>query len=381
MTYDVAVIGAGVFGTWIAWDLVQRGLRVALIDAHSPAHNRASSGGESRMIRIGYGPDEIYSRMARRSLARWEQLSAEAELPIFVKTGALNLVIGMEDYARHSSRILTGIGVRLEELSPSELAYRYPQIRLEGVRWGQLEPDSGALLARRGVQTLARRAMAAGASYLQESCLPPAGSKVTAVRTRSGTVVSAGTFVFAAGPWLAGLFPALLGSRLFVTRQEVCFFGIPAGDTRFAPETLPAWTDYGPDLHYGFPDLEGRGFKLAPDFHGPAFDPDTGNREVAADTVTRLRQFLELRFPALVDAPLVETRVCQYENTSNGDFLIDRHPEWDNVWLVGGGSGHGFKHGPAIGEYVTDHLTSTSPLTEPRFSLASKPITRQRGVY
>jgi glycine/D-amino acid oxidase-like deaminating enzyme len=142
---------------------------------------------------------------------------------------------------------------------------------------------------------------------------------------------------------------------------------------------MPTWIDFGAEI-YGLPDLEGRGFKVAPDRHGGPIDPDTDERLVAAESVQRVRAFLARRFPALAAAPLLETRVCQYENTSNGDFLIDRHPDADNVWLVGGGSGHGFKHGPAVGEYVAERLAGGGP-EEPRFSLATKETVRKRAVY
>jgi sarcosine oxidase len=137
-----------------------------------------------------------------------------------------------------------------------------------------------------------------------------------------------------------------------------------------------------PDIPYSLPDIEGRGFKLAFDRHGPAFDPDSGARVVGPESVAQLRAFLQRHIPELADAPVVETRVCQYENTSNGDFLIDRHPEMENVWLVGGGSGHGFKHGPAVGVYVTGLLIN-SPRTaaEPRFSLATKKVQQKRAIY
>ena len=104
------------------------------------------------------------------------------------------------------------------------------------------------------------------------------------------------------------------------------------------------------------PDLEGRGFKIALDRHGVRVDPDTQSRIVSEEVAAEVRRYVARRFPGLRDAPIVETRVCQYENTSSGDFLIDRHPEIENVWFVGGGSGHGFKHGPAVGEYVAGRV-------------------------
>jgi sarcosine oxidase len=195
----------------------------------------------------------------------------------------------------------------------------------------------------------------------------------------SDTRIDADCRVFACGPWLPKMFPKLLGELIHVTRQEVFFFGVPGGDKSFGPDALPAWFDFN-DLIYGIPNIDGRGFKLAIDEHGPKFDPDAGDRVVSAESLSAARSYLAQRLPALADAPVLETRVCQYENTSNGDFLIDRHPELENVWIVGGGSGHGFKHGPAVGEYVTAMIAGTGT-PEPRFSLATKQRVQHRQVY
>jgi glycine/D-amino acid oxidase-like deaminating enzyme len=197
----------------------------------------------------------------------------------------------------------------------------------------------------------------------------------------NGEEIAAAAFVFACGAWLPKLFPSLLGKRIYPTRQEVLFFAPPAGDQRFSPPHLPVWIEFiDPRGPYGFPDIEGRGFKLAFDRHGPAFDPDSGDRLIGAESVAAARAYLADRFPALRDAPLAESRVCQYENTANGDFLIDRHPDFSNVWLAGGGSGHGFKHGPAVGEYVAMCILDGG-VPEVRFSLASKGEMQNRTVY
>jgi glycine/D-amino acid oxidase-like deaminating enzyme len=215
-----------------------------------------------------------------------------------------------------------------------------------------------------------------GVDYFREAALPPDGDTL---RTVSGRVIRAGAFVYACGPWLPKIFPAVLEGRIRPTRQEVFFFGSPAGDARFAPPLMPAWLDFSDERGgYSLPDLENRGFKLAFDRHGPPFDPDSGERAVTG--LADARAFLAERFPALANAPLVESRVCQYENTSNGDFLIDRHPDFDNVWLIGGGSGHGFKHGPMVGEYVTSQIEGSAS-SEPRFSLATKGREAKRAVY
>ena len=198
-------------------------------------------------------------------------------------------------------------------------------------------------------------------------------------RTAAGERISAGNFVFACGPWLGKLFPEILGPRIFPTRQEVFFFATPPGDTRFAPPALPTWL-FQADEVYGMPDLESRGLKVARDTHGEPVDPDTQSRLASAEGAAWASNFVARRFPALKDAPIVETRVCQYENTSNGDFLIDRHPEFSNVWFAGGGSGHGFKHGPAVGEYTAAMILGEGA-AEPRFSLATKATHQKRTVH
>jgi sarcosine oxidase len=379
-TYDVAVIGAGVFGSWAALCLRRAGLRVALLDAYGPGNARASSGGESRLIRMGYGADELYTRWSARSLAMWKEFFARTNKPLFHQTGILFIASEKNDYAQASHETLKRVGVKHEVLNRKELETRFPQIGFGNASWGFFEPESGVLMARRAVAAVTEAAVAEVVDYFQEFVSPPVkAGKVTSIRTSSGREIHAGEFVFACGPWLGKVFPSLLGPRIFVTRQEVYFFGVPAGDKRFAPPAMPGWLFQG-DLTYGVPDLESRGFKIAFDRHGPSFDPDTGTRAPEAAGIDAMRVYLVERFPALAQAPLVESRVCQYENTSNGDFLVDRHPEHENVWLFGGGSGHGFKHGPAMGEYIAALLADTVP-SEPRFLLATKATVQRRAVY
>ena len=368
-TYDVAVIGAGVFGAWSAYCLRRAGLKVLLVDQYGPGNSRSSSGGESRMIRLGYGPDEIYTRWAQRSLGLWLGLFAKIgphATSLFQPTGILWLAREHDPYCEAVLSTLQRVGARVEKLDREEIVRRFSPIEPRYATWGILEPDSGVLMARRAVQAVVARAREIGVDYRQD-------------RVTSETEVDAERLVFACGPWLPKLFPDLLGELIHVTRQEVFFFGVPAGDERFGPSKLPAWIDFN-DLVYGLPNLEGRGFKLAIDEHGQDFDPDSGERVVSEAGLKAARSYLAQRIPLLSDAPVVETRICQYENTSNGDFLIDRHPEFENVWLVGGGSGHGFKHGPAVGEYVTAMIAGNGT-PEPRFSLATKHKVRSRQVY
>jgi sarcosine oxidase len=379
-TYDIAVIGAGVFGAWTAWHLAKRGKKVVLIDAYGPANARASSGGESRIIRMGYGADELYTQWSQQSLEQWKKIFAALKQPLFHETGVLWLGGDDDAQLRRTAVTLKRCKVLFEEFDRTALEKRYPQVSFEDIKTGIFEPHSGVLMARRAVAALVEEAQRLGVEYRSAQVVKPAGSgRVEHVATIHGERIGAGEFVFACGAWLGKVFPEVLGPRIFPSRQEVFFFGIPGGDTRFESPALPTWL-FQEDLFYGMPDLEGRGLKIAYDGHGERVDPDTESRIISPVMRERVRAYVALRFPALKDAPIIETRVCQYENTSNGDFLIDRHPGIENVWFVGGGSGHGFKHGPAVGAYVTGRLLDRA-LPEPRFSLATKGTIQKRGVY
>jgi sarcosine oxidase len=379
-TYDVAVVGAGVFGAWTAWHLAKRGKRVVLLDAYGPAHSRASSGGETRIIRMGYGADELYTRWSQRSLAQWKEFFAAKKQPLFLETGVLWMGGGKDGRLRETAATLKRCGVLFEELDRPALEKRYAQIGFEGIAQAILEPGSGVLMARRAVVAVVEEAARLGAAYrCAQAMNPREAGRVEHITTSQGERIVAGEFVFACGPWLGKVFPDVLGARIFPSRQEVFFFGMPAGDSRFAPPELPTWL-FQEDLVYGMPDIESRGLKIAFDHHGERVDPDTQSRIVSTEVTEKARKYVARRFPALRDAPIVETRVCQYENTSSGDFLIDRHPDLENVWFVGGGSGHGFKHGPAVGEYIGGQLLDGAP-AEPRFSLATKATTQNRAVY
>jgi sarcosine oxidase len=380
-TYDAIVIGAGVFGSWTAYFLRKSGASVLLVDAYGPANARASSGGESRIIRMGYGADEVYTRWSMNALPLWKELFAAADRPeLFQPTGVLWIASEGEKYPQDTVVTLQKVGVRFEKLSLAQLRERYPQIYVEDDCWGIFEPESGVLMARRAVQCVVEQAEKAGVEYRNEAVRAPAGWRQLAeIVTTNGERFSASTFVFACGPWLPKVFPELLGERIFPSRQEVFFFGVPPGDLRFAAPAMPTWLKLK-DEFYGMPDIENRGFKVAFDRHGPKADPDTQSRVASSEALAVAKEYLARRFPAMRDAPVLETRACQYENTSSGDFLIDKHPELDNVWLVGGGSGHGFKHGPSLGQYVAARVTQGGAV-EARFSLATKQKVQRRAVF
>lgn len=370
--WDAVVVGAGVFGSWTAWHLRKQGKKVLLVDAWGPGHARASSGGESRLTRTEYNGDELYTRFAYESLSEWAALSQRSDLPVFHRMGAL-YIYQKEPSTLAASRALNQkLGVPMTRMERAELLKRYPQMGLDGIAFGVFQPTVGALMARRSVLQLVGEFVAEGGTYQQLAIKPPRpGAALDAITSASGETVRATQFIFACGPWLPKLFPDVIGTRIVPTRQEVFFFAPEPGDVRFEPSHLPAWVDADePGIPYGFPVLESRGFKIAIDKHGARVDPDVGDRIISAEGLKTVRGYLARRFPALAQRPLAESRVCQYENSANGDFIIDRHPTWENVCLVGGGSGHGFKHGPAVGRYVAALVSGKLQQPEPRFALS-----------
>ncbi len=353
----IAVIGAGAFGGWTALHLLERGAHVTLLDAWGPGNSRASSGGETRIMRCTYGPDQPYTELAAHSLKLWKRYERQWNRQFFHPDGVLWMLSSKDDaYERGSLAALRDAGVKFSELSTPQMKKRWPQINFSGVDWGILEPDSGYLEARASCQAVADVFIALGGVYRQLAVLPPSIDEppLKELRLSDGTRLKADSYVFACGPWLGKLFPDILGSLIQATKQDIFFFGPPAGDSRFNDIQLPVWGDHGERFFYGIPGNFSRGFKVADDTRGAAFDPTSGERVVSEATLRRVRDYVEFRFPAMKDAPLIETRVCQYEQTSDSDFIVDRHPRMSNAWLLGGGSGHGFKHGPALGELAAE---------------------------
>jgi glycine/D-amino acid oxidase-like deaminating enzyme len=351
----VAVIGAGAFGGWTALHLLERGARVTLLDAWGPGNSRASSGGETRIMRGTYGPDQPYSKLAARALKLWQKYERRWKRQFLHRAGVLWMVSSHDDaYELGSLDELREAGVKFRTFSTPEMKKRWPQINFEDVRWGIFEPECGYLDARASCQEVVDAFIRDGGVYRQLA-VSADGLEDAPLRRlilSDGSGVKADYFVFACGPWLGKLFPETIGDLIQPTKQDIFFFGPPAGGSRFTDSQMPVWGDHSKRFFYGIPGSGRRGFKVADDTRGAPFDPTNGERVVSPATLKRVREYLAFRFPAMKDAPLIETRVCQYEQTSDSHFILDRHPRMDNVWLMGAGSGHGFKHGPALGEMM-----------------------------
>jgi glycine/D-amino acid oxidase-like deaminating enzyme len=348
---SVVVVGAGAFGVWTALYLREQGHAVTLVDAYGPGNSRATSGDETRQLRVGYGDRELYARMAQRAQLAWKEREAEFGIPLIVETGRVELAPDWTPSMRATRSMLARLGVVTESFTADELRRRYPQMSLDGVGVGLLEPTAAVVRAKQAIIAAGQAFVRKGGTLAVQRARPgrAEGRRLVDVELDGGTRVAATFYVFACGPWLPRLFPELLADRIKVPGREVFYFGVPAGDSRFVPPAMPNYSESG---YYGFPSIDGRGVKVCPTTGPVTFDPDTDERVVTAHEVRRARAYLARRFPALANQPITETRVCQLENTVDEHFIVDRHPAWDNVLIAGGGSGHAFKHGPVLGEYV-----------------------------
>lgn len=387
----VVVVGAGAFGGWTALWLQRRGARVTLVDARGPGNIQASSGGETRVTRAVYGTNAPATRLAIRSMALWKEEQSRLGVELYRERGVLWMTTTADDsYLAAALPLLRDAGRPFEEMTPRAAAKRWPVMSFEDARRVVFEPMAGYLLARHASETVARQVEAEGGTVRRAEAVPPqvpdlrppdvalAGrARLDALALRDGDRIEADAFVFALGPWLGSFFPGIIGDRIRPTRQELFTFTTPPGDARFHDAALPTWADLGEALRYGIPgpgpasgaDAAGtRGMKFGDDTRGPLFDPTRGDRTPSAEGERAARAYLVRRFPALTNPPLQSAQVCQYENAPDNQYFVDRHPNAGNVFIAGGGSGHGFKNGPAIGEKLAGMILDGTP-ADPAFAL------------
>jgi len=355
-----------VFGASIAREFTRLGWGVTLIEQYAPGHVRSSSGGDSRLIRCAHGNDPFYTESARRARSAWRQLEQEENVELLLECGVAWLAHSADGWEITSERMLRAAQIPVEHLSAGEAASLFPSLATDDVEFVLLEPEAGVLRAAPAVRALARSAVRGGAE-LRLGRATPVGAEVAFDGERLGADV----VVWAAGPWLSQLFPEHI--QLEVTHQDEFYFGV--APTWEVPR-VPAFVDQE-SCAYGHGDIDGRGLKISPDTEGERFDPDFSERRISETNFKLARSYLAHRFPALAEMPLVYTRTCQYELTADGNFILAPHPDHSNLWLLGGGSGHGFKHGPAFAEYAASVIRGNSPV-DSRFALGSRPLRDNR---
>jgi glycine/D-amino acid oxidase-like deaminating enzyme len=350
---DVAVVGAGAFGAWTALCLREKGAKVTLLDAFGPGNARQTSGDETRQIRAAYGSDEIYSRWAQRAFRLWGEREAEFGRGMIYANGVLSP--NEPKVALEQERIIfEKLKIAYEVLSQAELKARWPQARFDDVEYALFEPEAGTVKARESIIAVSEVLQKKGGAVRIGAARPgnASGGRLLDIDL-GGDRLAAGAFLFACGPWLPKLFPGQLDGYIALRRSEVFYVGSPAGDDRFSWRRLPNMWESRVGA-YAMSDID-YGYKVVPSF-GVPIDPDTDDRVASAYQLRKVRAYLERRIPGLVGQPVVASRVCALENSNNHHFIIDTHPEFANAWIVGAGSGHAFKMGPMLGDYVSERM-------------------------
>lgn len=366
-TPDIAVVGAGAFGAWTALHLQQSGAQVTLVDQYGPANSRATSGGETRGVRTGYGghPHELlWTGWAKRAIEKWSAWDEQWQdmlLPrVFFTTSDLIMRDEWTDFMEDTRRNWEELGIRHEVIDADEVRRRWPVIDVTDITVALWEQDAGVVRARRAIESVARvfehergqvriaRAGMGGAT----------NRRLNALGLQPGDDLSAGTYVFALGPWFPKAFPELMGDRVRIPIGHVVYLRTPPGDNSYSYPNLPSYNFPGVT---GWPALgsDNRGFRVRTGGRGGEDDPDTSRRWLEPDELERPRAFVAQRFPGLANAPISETRACHYEISTTRNFFFDHHPDYDNVWFAGGGSAEGFKFGPVIGEYLAGRVLGT----------------------
>ena len=350
------IVGAGVFGAALADRLVVDGWDVTLVDRFEPGDPRSESGGETRLLRFSHGADDFYTASAWRARELWRELGEGA----LVEAGVVWFARAAGGWEADSERVMRAQGIPVERLDPGELERLFPSLGTADLEFGLLEPAAGVLRASRAVKALVARAREGGLRLVRGEARPRGAHAEV-----DGRPLEADHVVWACGGWLSALFPE--HAQLRVTRQEVVLFDAPPS---WASPPAPGWVDFDASL-YGHALIEPHGMKVASDREGEPVEPGLRAAEAGEASVAAARDYLAARFPALAGAPVRSAPGCHYSLTADGNFIFARHPEHERVWLLGGGSGHGFKHGPAIAEQAARVLAGTAQ-PDTRFALTER---------
>ena len=370
----VLVVGAGVFGSWAALFLQENGYQVTLVDTYGPGNPRSTSGGKSRLVRTIYGDNQLYFDWTLRSIELWNKYQRLWQKDIYRQIGTLWFCHEKDDPLINASiEMLETQNIPFQKFTQKQAVQLYPQLNVDDLEYLLFEEKSGYVLARESVLAVTNSFQEIGGQLMRDKVdFELWDSGINEIKLSSGKKLSYDFMIAACGPWLEKCFPDVLTQKIEVTKQDVLFFGLPEQELDFHQNTMPSWVDQSTgEFYYGIRDEHSGTFKIALDRRGKIFDPDSDDRVPDKMVIEQSRNFIAHRFPRLKNMPLITSKVCQYSNTIDGNFICDLHPNWENVLLVGGGSGHGFKHGPALGEHIWKLLSGKSPL-HPLFSLANK---------
>ncbi len=352
--YDAIVIGVGGMGSAAVYELARRGLRVLGLEQLEIPHDRGSSHGVNRIIRLAYWEHPAYVPLLRRAYELWRAFETLRGEQLLYITGSL-------DAGRTDSKTVVGslrsceLHKLAHELLPApEVNRRFPGYRLAPDMMAVLQPEGGFVLCERAIVNYVEAARALGADvHAREpvvSWTPSAGG--VEVRTGAATY-GADHLVLTAGPWTAALVPAL---KAFARpERQVMLWTEPRVAPFFQLDAFPVFNLDSPEGHfYGFPNFGASGFKIGKYHHRrEAVDPDRMDRDCHPEDEAVLREGIRRYFPD-ADGPALTMKTCLFTNSPDEHFIIDQHPALPQVTLAAGFSGHGFKFCSVVGEILAE---------------------------
>jgi sarcosine oxidase len=353
-SHDVVVVGVGGMGSAAACHLAQRGLQVLALEQFSPGHDRGSSHGLTRIIRLAYHEDPSYVPLMRRAFELWRELESGEPDPLLHVTGSLDIGLAGSRVLEGSRRSCEEHGLAHEVLPSGEVGARFPGYDLPDEYQAVLQPDGGFLEPERCIAAHLARALSLGAMVRPGVRVTGWSARGGGVEVRAGSeVFHAAQVVFCGGPWTGALVPHL-APVLRVERQVVGWFAT-SDASLFAPGRFPVFNLLSAHGHYyGFPEFGLPGFKIGRYHHrSEAADPDHPDRDVGAEDEAVLRACLRECFPA-ADGSLLRTSTCLFTNAPDEHFVIGRLPDVPEALVVSACSGHGFKFCSVVGEIVAD---------------------------
>ena len=345
---NIIVVGGGIAGTMTALDLQRRGNQVTLIDRWEPGHARAASSDYNRVIRAISGNDEFYTRWARESRLRWLEMQAETGQNLMYECGALILATeGHSDWEDATAATFDKVGVPYYKFDKADIAARFPQFRVPEIKYALYEPEAGMLMAHRCVITGIDLFKKSGGIVKRGHITTDASEKPLL----DGKPLEADVIVISTGAWMSEMFPKTIKPISSIIGLPVFYTSTPNGSDAFDKEKMPCWIDHGQNS-FGIPSSEGSGIKAMiaiPE----KIDLDNDERLIRREALARTQSYIKHRFPLLEGEKVVDSKFNQIIMTPDTHFVVDWHPEHQNVLFAGGCSGHLFKHGPIFGEFVS----------------------------
>jgi len=371
MAGKIIVVGAGIFGVTAARELRRRRWEVSLVDPGPIPHPRAASSDISKVVRLAYGTDEVYTALMEEAVELWREWNSRWPDPLYHETGVLMMTrsrMAPGDFEYESFRVLEKRGRGPQRMSQADLRRRFPGWRAQSYVDGFYHPEGGYAESGRVVGRIAEAARAEGVTVRPETLLArleEEGGRVTGIVTRSGERLTADRVLVAAGAWTPALLPHLAG-HLRPTAHPVFHFRPP--NTRlYESRLLPVFTaDISRTGWYGFPLNRDGIVKIARHGPGPVWDPDAPRERFSGEEAS-VRRFLEETFPTLAPLPIVETRLCFYCDTRDEHFWIDADPERPGLVVAAGDSGHAFKFAPVLGRIIANVVEEKSFPQRDRF--------------